>query len=173
MDLSPLKRYVFSQYFYNGIGVATGVAGIALLTYGWLGFSAAAAAATGAVVVSVVDTPAPIHHKFNELLAAVLLATLTSLVTGLCLTSPWLLAAAILAISFGASMLTAYGKKAMSLNFSLLLTMVLTMGTPLHSAEEVLKHSLIAGVGGLAYAGYALGIAALLWYRTKQQALAE
>lgn len=173
MDLPALKRTIFSQYFYSGIGVGIGVLGIGVASNALFGFQVAAAAATGAVAVSIVDTPSPVRHKFSELLAAVLLTTLAGLATGLSRESPLVLGITILVFSFCISMLSAYGKKAQPLSFAALLMMVLTMGTPLSDPTAVLEHSLIAAIGGLLYTGYALTLAALLWYRTKQQALAE
>lgn len=173
MDLPTLKRTIFSQYFYSGIGVASGVLGIAVVSNALFGFQVATAAATGAVAVSIVDTPGPVRHKFSELLAAVLLTTLAGLATGLSRESPLMLGITILTLSFFVSMLAAYGKKAQPLSFAAMLMMVLTMGTSLADPAAVLEHSLIAAIGGLVYTAYALALAALLWHRTKQQALAE
>ena len=79
----------------------------------------------------------------------------------------------ILAISFGAAMLTAYGKESLPVSMAVLIMMAIGLGTPAPDLREILQHVAIFALGGVAYLGYALALAVLLRFRTKQQAIAE
>src|SRR5450432_1270495 len=74
-----LVRYIFSHYFYSGLGVACGVLGVALVTYGATDLTTAVAASTGALAVSIADVPRAAYLKRQQLLAALVLTTITTL----------------------------------------------------------------------------------------------
>lgn len=168
-----LVRYIFSHYFYSGLGVACGVLGIALVTYALFDLTTAAAASTGALAVSIADVPRAAYLKRQQLLAALVLTTITTLVVLLADRSYVLQGIVILAISFSAAMLTAYGKESLPVSMAVLIMMAIALGTPASDVPEILQHTAIFALGGLAYLGYALALAVLLRFRTKQQALAE
>jgi uncharacterized membrane protein YccC len=168
-----LVRYIFSHYFYSGLGVACGVLGVALVTYGVSDLTTAVAASTGALAVSIADVPRAAYVKRQQLLAALVLTSITTLVILLSDRSDLLQGVAILAISFGAAMLTAYGKESLPVSMAILIMMAIGLGTPAPNVPQILLHTGIFALGGMAYLGYALALAVLLRFRTKQQALAE
>ena len=168
-----LVRYIFSHYFYSGLGVACGVLGVALATYLVADLTTAVAASTGALAVSIADVPRAAYLKRQQLTAALILTTITTLLILLSDSSYLAQGVVILAISFGAAMLTAYGKESIPVSMAVLIMLAIGLGTPAPDVRQILQHVAIFALGGFAYLGYALALAVALRFRTKQQALAE
>ena len=168
-----LVRYIFSHYFYSGLGVACGVLGVAVATYAIADLATAVAASTGALAVSIADVPRAAYLKRQQLVAALVLTTITTLLVLLTDSSYVLQGIVILAISFGAAMLTAYGKESLPVSMAVLIMLAIGLGTPAPDLRQILQHVAIFALGGVAYLGYALALAVLLRFRTKQQAIAE
>jgi uncharacterized membrane protein YccC len=168
-----LVRYLFSHYFYSGLGVACGVLGVAVVTYAIADLPTAVAASTGAMAVSIADVPRAAYLKRQQLVAALVLTTITTLLVLLSDPSYVVQGIVILAISFGAAMLTAYGKESLPVSMAVLIMLAIGLGTPAPDVRQILQHVAIFALGGVAYLGYALALAVLLRFRTKQQALAE
>jgi len=169
--LAP-RTFVFSHYFYTGLRIATGIVGLSYLTYALTDLHTAMAVAMGALCTSLMDMPSPLRHKFNEMLAAVLLCSLVALLVSLCSPVPWLLRTVIVLVSFLASMMVVYGRKAMPLQFVALFVMMLSAeeaATPL----QALRHGALFLVGGAGYMAYAMAVVWSLQRRLKQQVLAE
>jgi uncharacterized membrane protein YccC len=169
--LAP-RTFLFSHYFYTGLRIATGIVGLAYLTYAVADLPAAMAVAIGALCTSLMDLPSPLRHKFNEMLAGVLLCSLVALLVSLCSPLPWLLYTVIVLVSFLASMMVVYGRKAMPLQFVALFVMMLSSeeaATPL----QALHHGGLFFLGGAGYMAYAMVVVWILQRRLKQQVLAE
>jgi uncharacterized membrane protein YccC len=169
--LAP-RTLFFSHYFYTGLRIATGVVGLTGLTYAFVDLPTAMAVAMGALCTSLMDLPSPLRHKFNEMLAGVLTCSLVALLVSLCSPLPWLLRTVIVLVSFLASMMTVYGRKAMPLQFVALFVMMLSSGaaaTPL----QALRHAALFFAGGAGYMTYAMAVVWILRRRLKQQVLAE
>jgi uncharacterized membrane protein YccC len=169
--LTP-RTFLYSHYFSTGLRAATGVIGLTLLVLAVSDLRIAMAVCIGALCTSLMDLPGPLRHKFNEMLASVLLGTALTLVIGLCAPLPWLLFIMVALVSFLASMMLAFGRRGMPLQFAALFSMTLAMQnilTPLQS----LAHAGLFMAGGLAYLWYAIGLAWLLRRRIKEQVLAE
>jgi len=165
------QRAIFDHYAYSGFSVAIGVLAVSLAGYFLAGLEMAAGMAMGAICVSINDVPTPARHKLLETLAGLVLGILVVSLITLSQHQTWLLGAAVLGISFLSAMITAYGRKAVPLSFSLFFTMVLSL-----SAIQQTDHkSLIAhfALGGIIYLCYALAVARALSFRTRQQALGE
>lgn len=169
--LAP-RTLFFSHYFYTGLRIATGVVGLTFLTYAIADLPTAMAVAMGALCTSLMDLPSPLRHKFNEMLAGVLTCSLVALLVSLCSPIPWLLRTVIVLVSFLASMMTVYGRKAMPLQFVALFVMMLSSddaATPL----QALRHGALFFAGGAGYMTYAMIVVWRLRRRLKQQVLAE
>jgi len=169
--LAP-RTFVFSHYFYTGLRIATGIVGLSYLTYALADLPTAMAVAMGALCTSLMDLPSPLRHKFNEMLAGVLLCSLVALLVSLCSPIPWLLRGVIVLVSFLASMMVVYGRKAMPLQFVALFVMMLSAeeaATPL----QALRHGSLFFAGGAGYMAYAMVVVWILQRRLKQQVLAE
>jgi uncharacterized membrane protein YccC len=168
-----MLRYIHSHYFYNGFSVGLGVMLIGLAGLIMGGEPLAGPLIMGAVCVSLNDNPTPVSHKFAETFVGLVLTTLVALSTALMRNDPWLYGVNIMAVSFIAGMVTAYGKKALPLNFSLFFAMVLTLSAPIHGKAEAYHHVLVFVTGGALYLVYATLVARRLSFRTRQQALGE
>jgi uncharacterized membrane protein YccC len=153
--------------------IATGVIGLtSLVLWRTDNLPAAMTVCIGALCASLMDLPGPLRHKFYEMLASVILCSIVTLVVSLCAPVYWLLGAVLVGISFLASMMVVYGKRAMPLQFAALFVMVLSMENTL-DLRGSLAHAALVFAGGLSYLGYAMGVAWLIRRRTKQQVLAE
>ena len=166
-----MQRAIFDHYAYSGFTVSIGVLAVSLAGYFVGGLELAAGMAMGAICVSINDVPTPARHKFLETLTGLLLGTLVVTLISLTRHHTWLLGGTVLGISFVAAMITAYGRKAVPLSFSLFFTMVLSLSTPPHNDPAVLIGHF--ALGGAIYLGYALVVSRLLSFRTRQQALGE
>jgi uncharacterized membrane protein YccC len=169
--LAP-RTFLFSHYFYTGLRIATGIVGLTYLTYAIADLPTAMAVAMGALCTSLMDLPSPLRHKFNEMLAGVLLCSLVALLVSLCSPVPWLLRTVIVLVSFLASMMVVYGRKAMPLQFVALFVMMLSSeeaATPL----QALHQGALFFLGGAGYMTYAMVVVWILQRRLKQQVLAE
>jgi uncharacterized membrane protein YccC len=169
--LAP-RTFLFSHYFYTGLRIATGIVGLTYLTYAIADLPAAMAVAIGALCTSLMDMPSPLRHKFNEMAAGVLLCSAVALLVSLCSPVTWLLRTVIVLVSFLASMMVVYGRKAMPLQFVALFVMMLSSedaATPL----QALRQGALFFLGGAGYMAYAMIVVWLLRRRLKQQVLAE
>ncbi|HEU4374399.1 MAG TPA: FUSC family membrane protein [Telluria sp.] len=169
--LAP-RTFLFSHYFYTGLRIATGIVALTFLTLYFADLPTAMTVAMGALCTSLMDMPSPLRHKFNEMLSGVLLCSMVALLVSLCSPFTWLLRSVIVLVTFLASMMVVYGRKAMPLQFAALFVMMLSSGkasTPL----EALRHGALFFIGGACYMAYAMVVVWVLQRRLKQQVLAE
>ncbi|TKR53862.1 FUSC family protein [Allopusillimonas ginsengisoli] len=170
--LQALQRFFYSHYFFGGIRQSVGVMMPALVLAGIFHMYAIGfIASIGAACVAVIDQPGgPRRYGTNGMLAAILLGSLTALVTGLVAGHSLLVWIAIPAMVFMFSMLTVFGKQGGLLGFACLLIMTLTLRQPLTS-HDVLQHTAYSFFGGVFYFVYSFVIHKLMWHREEQQAL--
>ena len=166
------RTFLYSHYFHTGVRIAVGVSGITWLSYLLSDLPTAMAVAIGALCTTLMDLPSPLRHKFNEMLASVLVCSAVALLVSLCTPVRWLLAAMVVLVSFLASMMVVYGKKAMPLQFAALFIMTLSMESE-SSARQAFVHSALFFAGGMAYLAYSMAVSWTMRRRTKQQILAE
>lgn len=166
------RTFLFSHYFYTGLRVGTGVVGLTLLTYTLVDLRTAIITSIGALCTSLMDQPSPLRHKFNEMMASALLCPLVALLVGLCSPYDHWLNLMLILITFVTSMMVAYGKKTMPLQFAALFMMILTVQAEL-TAAQALQHAAVVLGGGLAYVAYSMCVSWFLRRRIKQQVLAE
>jgi uncharacterized membrane protein YccC len=166
---------LFRVYIENGLSVAAGV-GLTGLLAGWvLGFNAAVAAASGAVAISISDQPDPLRQKPWVLGWALLIGLVFS---SLAVFTPFWLApysfiVVVLATGIWTGVISAYGKRALSLSMTGVLTLVYAMGHHFATLGGAASYLSFFMAGALAYALYA-GIFALLFDdRARRLALAE
>jgi uncharacterized membrane protein YccC len=169
--LTP-RTFLYSHYFSTGLRTATGVLGLTVLTLWATRLDIAMVVCIGALCTSLMDLPSPLRHKFNEMLASVILGSAVTLLVSLCAPVHWLLGVMVAVVSFFASMMVAFGRKGMPLQFAALFAMSLAMQTELRPLQA-LGHAALFMAGGLAYLCYAIVIAWALRRRIKEQVLAE
>ncbi|RYU84310.1 FUSC family membrane protein [Hymenobacter persicinus] len=174
--MSPSTRsvqYFFSsQDFSDGVRITLSIL-IPSLLFGQLGYlETGITLSTGAVCVSVVDTPGPVAHKRNGMLITCLSVFLVAVLTGFVRSSVVLMGLEVVALSFVFTMLLVYGNRASLVGTASLLIMILMMDRPLTPAQ-VLPYSGLVLAGGLWYMALALIFYRVRPYRPAQQALGQ
>ncbi|MFZ1180392.1 MAG: FUSC family membrane protein [Herbaspirillum sp.] len=167
-----IRTFLFSHYFYTGLRIAIGVIGLTMLAFNMADMPTTMTVFLGALCTSQMDLPGPLNHKFNEMLASVLLCTIVMLIISLCAPIHWLVSMAMILVSFLASMMVVYGKKTLPLQFAALMVMTLSMENTLPFTAAIL-HTGLFFAGGIGYLTYAMIVAFFLRRRAKQQVLAE
>lgn len=167
-----LRTFIYSHYFYLGLRVAIGLVGLTLLTLEISDSTTAMTVCIGALCTTLMDMPSPLRHKFNEMLASVLLCSAVTLLISLCGPVHWLLLTVLVLVSFLASMMVVYGKKSMPLQLAALFIMTMSMEHQM-TWQQSFHHAGLFMLGGLIYLAYAMAIAWVLRHRIKQQVLAE
>ena len=168
-----LALAVFRVHIENGLSVALGV-GLTGLAVGWaFGFTAAVAAATGAVAVSISDQPDPLRLKPWVLGFALALTIGFSALASFAQFRPASLIAATAFTGFFVALISAYGKRALSLSITATLAFVFAMGQEFTSLAQAAAHLQLTVLGAVLYAAYAGLFAILFDDRVRRLLLAE
>ncbi|QKG53706.1 FUSC family membrane protein [Hymenobacter sp. BRD67] len=123
--------------------------------------------------LSVTDTPGPLLHRRNGLLATLVLVFLGTLLTSWLAPHRFWLGLAICGLSFGLTMLLVWGARAGSVGSATLLGMVLTLAHAPVGWRAIVFHSVLLALGGGWYLLLALLQGRVQPYRAAQQALGE
>lgn len=165
------RPFLYSHYVSRGVRTATGVIGLTLLALLVMDLQGAMVVSIGALCTSQMDLPSPLRHKFNELLACVLLTTLVTFIVAVA--TPYaILPAVIVVVSFLAGLMAVYGNKTLSLQFAALFVMTLTF-TEEFVFREALEHTAQFFLGAAGYMAFAMAVAWGQRRRIKEQVLAE
>lgn len=165
------RTFLYSHYVSRGVRTATGVIGLTLLAMLAMDLQGAMVVSIGALCTSQMDLPSPLRHKFNELLACVLLTTLVTFIVAVA--TPYaVLPAVIVVVSFLAGLMAVYGNKTLSLQFAALFVMTLTF-TEEFALREALEHTAQFFLGAAGYMAFAMAVAWSQRRRIKEQVLAE
>lgn len=170
--LQEVQKFTSSQYWYSGWRITAGVVVplVVFILTGWLSF--AVPFLWGALFVSLTDTPGPIHHRRNGMVAAILLNTVVALLTAITREYQVLLIAQIIVLGFFLTMLAVYGARAGAVGT---LTLVLMLLNLLSSHEEYnsFEASMLIAAGGTWYMMFSLLLHGIRPYRPVEQALGE
>ena len=175
MALMPrtVSLAVFRVHIENGLSVAAGIGLIGLLV-GWAGgFDAAIAAAIGALAVSISDQPDPLHHKPWVLGLALALTFLFTALASFGQFHPLGFIAATAFTGLFAGLLSAYGRRALSLSMTAALAFVFAMGQHFPGPAEAVMHLSFTLIGASLYAAFAGFYAWALDDRLRRLLLAE
>ncbi len=168
-----LALAVFRIHIENGLSVALGVGLTGLCVGGAFGFPAAVAASMGAVAASVSDQPDPLRQKPWVLSFAFgLTALFTALASFAVFDRAAFLAATIFTALF-TGLISAYGKRALSLSMSAVLAFVFAMGQHFATPADATSHLALTALGALLYCVYAGLFAWLFDDRVRRLLLAE
>ncbi len=167
-----LAYFFFSQHFSDGLRTTLAILLPALVGAQWGDLATGVTISTGAVCVSVTDTPGPARHKRNGMLASLGLVFVVSILTNLVAPYRVLLGLEVVGLAFALTMLLVWGARAGAVGSATLLAMVLTLAHPIGPAQ-VVPHALLLGLGGAWYLLLALLQQQVLPYRAAQQALGE
>ena len=170
--IQEVQKFVTSQYWYSGFRITAGVMVpvIAFILAGQL--RVAVPFLWGALFVSLTDTPGPIHHRRNGMIAAIILNTLVVLLTAFTREYHALLVSQIILLGFILSMTGVYGARAGAVGTLALVVMLLNLLSIHQEYNAVQGSALIAG-GGLWYMLFSLLLYRIRPYRPVEQALGE
>ena len=168
-----LTDFFFSQQLSDGLRTTLAVAlpALAGLQLGQL--DAGITAAIGALCLSITDTPGPLRHRRNGLLAALGLVFAGALLVGGLAPHRLALGVVFTALSFGLTMLLVWGARAGAVGSATLLGMVLTLAHPPADGLAGLRHAALLALGGIWYLLLVLLQGRVQPYRVAQQALGE
>jgi uncharacterized membrane protein (TIGR01666 family) len=167
-----LTYFFFSQHFSDGLRTTLAILLPALIGAQWGDFATGVTISTGAVCVSVADTPGSAKHKRNGMLATLVMVFGVAILTGLVAPYRWLLGLEIVGLAFALTMLLVWGARAGSVGSGALLAMVLMLAHP-PTLTQVVPHALLLLLGGAWYLVLALLQQQLQPYRAAQQTLGE
>ncbi len=173
VSLRSVSLAVFRAHIENGLTVAIGVGVTGLLAGAALGFTAAVAAATGAVCVSISDRSDPLGLKL-WIMGFAFFATV--FFTGLSSFSHFSVVAFVAAtafVGFWTGLISAYGKWVLSLAMTCVLAFVFAMGQVYANPSEAGDHLLLTVCGAMIYTVYAVLAAWLFDDRSRRLLLAE
>jgi uncharacterized membrane protein (TIGR01666 family) len=168
-----LSYFFFSQHFSDGLRTTLAILLPAVIGAQWGQFAEGITISTGAVCLSVTDTPGPLQHRRNGLLAALVLVFVGALLVGWLAPYRLALGVVFVALSFGLTMLLVWGARAGAVGSATLLGMVLTLAHPPADGLANWLHAGLLGLGGLWYLLLALLQSRVQPYRSAQQALGE
>ncbi len=146
---------VFRVHLENGVSVALGV-GLTGLAVGWaFGFTAAVAAAMGAVAASISDQPDPLIQKPWVLGFSFALTVLFTALPAFAMFNPWAFVAATIFTGLFTGLISAYGKRALSLSMTAVLAFVFAMGQHFDTPADAALHLGLTSLGALLFTLYA------------------
>jgi uncharacterized membrane protein YccC len=166
---------MFRIHIENGLSVAAGV-GLTGALAGWvLGFDAAIAAATGAVCVSISDQPDPLRLKPWILGWALVIAVFFTALTAFSQfwRPPYGFIAVVAFTGLWTGLISAYGKRALTLSMTGVLTLVYAMGRHFPTPGDALFYLELFTAGAMIYALYAGAYAFVFDDRARRLLLAE
>jgi uncharacterized membrane protein (TIGR01666 family) len=166
------KSFINSHYLSDGIRITAGIVlpAVALNYFNLL--SVGVVVALGAMSISIIDTPGPIQHRRNGMMASIVINTLVALLTGFAAPHSFVLGAFIVLCCFLFSMAGVFGTRANSVGVSALLIMVLNMDRHYHGVEVFLNAAYILA-GGIWYMLLSLLLYGFRPYKLAQQALGD
>jgi uncharacterized membrane protein YccC len=167
-----LTYFFFSQHFSDGLRTTLAILLPALVGAQLGDFTTGITISTGAVCVSVADTPGSAKHKRNGMVATLVMVFLVAILTGLVAPYRWLLGLEVVGLAFALTMLLVWGARAGSVGSGTLLAMVLMLAHP-PTLAQVVPHALLLLLGGIWYLVLALLQQQLQPYRAAQQTLGE
>lgn len=169
--INDFKKFVTGQYLTKGLRITIGalLPAFILYKYGWL--NVAIAMPLGALMVSLTDSPGPIHHRRNGMLISNGINFLIALIIGFTRHYPWLLAIELTVFSFFLSLISVYGNRASSIGLIAVIVMVINIDV--HKEERILQDALFTLAGGIWYMLLSLLLYSLRPYKLIEQALGE
>ncbi|RYX97496.1 MAG: FUSC family protein [Comamonadaceae bacterium] len=167
-------RVALSQYVTNGLTVTLGLVLIMLAIFETAGLAGATTAAVGVLITSLPDLPAPRKRKIMQMLPAPVMSLPLFVLVQLVRQDPVFLGVVLVAGSFLAVMLMAWGKRGGPICFSLLISMMFSMAAPVvGSLEEIAIHAGWFAGGATLYLLWGTLTTNLLNRRYRAQMLAE
>jgi uncharacterized membrane protein YccC len=170
--IREIQKFTSSQYWNSGVRITAGVLIPMVIIASEDLLSQGIPFLFGALFVSIADTPGPIHHRRNGMLAAIVINSLMALLTGLVKSNPYLLLTEIIVCSFILTFINSYGARAGSIGILGMVIMLINMSDH-HANQSAFENALLVMSGGLWYMLFSLLLYRLQPYRFAEQALGE
>ena len=167
-----IQKFTSSQYWYSGWRITAGVI-MPLFVFIFMGqLSIAVPFLWGSLFVSLTDTPGPIHHRRNGMIAAIVLNASVVLITAFTKEYQSLLVIQIIVLGFFLSMFRIYGSRAGAVGTLSLVVMLLNL-LSMNRDYSTLQGGLLIAAGGCWYMLFSLLLHGIRPYRPVEQALGE
>jgi uncharacterized membrane protein YccC len=166
-------RLGIGQHLLNGLTVGMGVGVVTILFSQAFGFANGMAAGTGAICVSLADIPNPLASKFKILPLSWILACISSALIAVTIGHPAFQGLIVLLVSAVAGLLVGYGRWALPVSVLTMLSLVFTLGAPLDTLDDSLRHEQLFAGGGFAYMLVAFAATRLTEASSRRIAVAE
>lgn len=167
------RNFTSSHHFTDAVRTATGIL-IPAFVFGYFDeMQLGIAMSLGAMFVSGTDSPGPVHHRRNGMLATIVAIFITSFVTNSVNESEVLTGALIIVSGFIFSMLGVLGARPGAVGLSALIVLTLSIDNTIQPPLPALQQSLLIAAGGVWYACFSLLVYSFQPYRLSQQALGE
>ncbi|GAB2815253.1 FUSC family protein [Ferruginibacter profundus] len=170
--IKEYKSFISSHYLSDGVRITAGIVLPAIVLNHFNLLAVGVVVSLGAMSVSITDTPGPIHHRKNGMLACIVINTLMALLTGLVAPYHLLLGVLIVVACFSFSMIAVYGARANSIGVSALLMIVLNISDHLTGWNLVINAGYILA-GAVWYTLLSLLLYSFRPYKLAQQALGD
>jgi uncharacterized membrane protein (TIGR01666 family) len=170
--VNEFRKFITGQYLTKGLRITVGAILPALVLYRFNYLAIGIALPLGALMVSLTDSPGPIHHRRNGMLVSNILNFTIAIIIGYTRNYPWLLAAELAVLSFFLTFIGIYGNRANSIGLIAIVVAVLNIDVH-HVQERVISDALFMLAGGAWYMLLSLLLYSLRPYRLIQQALGE
>jgi len=167
-----ILHFLYSQHFANGLRISFGAIIPAVTGYYFGDLSVGIAISLGALISSTPDTPGPVSHRRNALLATLFLFFVTTLLTQLINKYPILIGLELLIFGFIFGMFATWGPRAAAVGTSTLIMIFLSISET-GNTSDFLEYSLFVTLGGAWYTLLSLSLSQFMPYRLAQQELAE
>ncbi|MBS1513276.1 MAG: FUSC family protein [Bacteroidetes bacterium] len=170
--IKQYKSFISSHYLSDGVRITAGIVLPAIILNHFNLLPVGIVVSLGAMSVSITDTPGPIHHRKNGMIACTIINTFMALFTAMAAPYPWILGTLLLVSCFIFSMIGVFGSRANSVGVSALLMIVLNM-TNRYTGWDLLIHAGYIGAGAIWYMLLSLLLYSFRPYKLAQQALGD
>lgn len=171
-QVSAWKKFILSQYFYDGLKITLAVILPAIVAFQLDSLAIGVTISLGSLLTSVSDTPGPEIHRRNAMLATIFFLFANAVIIGYSNQSPWLLFILIPSLCLFFSLFTVYGARASSVGIASLLAMVITLDQVMN-VSQIWIHALYLLLGGMFYFSLSLILTRVFPYRPAEQILGE
>jgi len=169
---ATLKRIISSQYAYKGLRITAAVIIPALILYQYDLLAYMTAIPLGALVVGLTDSPGPLHHRRNTMLAAICTNFIVVVSTIFMHHNPIFIIPAIIVFGIFFSMLGVYGNRANSIGLLALLVFIFNIDSKASFGNPWLN-GLLFTAGGAWYFTLSMFLHTLRPFRYIQQQLGD
>jgi uncharacterized membrane protein (TIGR01666 family) len=170
--IKEYKSFINSHYLSDGVRITAGIVLPAVILNHFNLLAIGLVVSLGAMSVSITDTPGPIHHRKNGMIACTLINTVMALLTALVAPYIWMMGFLLLVACFSFSMIAVYGSRANAIGVSALLMIVLNM-TGRHQGWDILINAGYIFTGAVWYTLLSLLLYSFRPYKLAQQALGD